>query len=95
LSDSSRYVTVSIPRAIADKVDFLIGELGYWPSRSAFVREASLEKIYSVERRLVGLSGSRIGTGQSLRGGEPRRGTNQGISPRETAERKLEHESSP
>jgi len=84
LSDTSRYVTVSIPRAIADKVDSLIGELGYWPSRSAFVREACLEKIWLVERRLVGLSGSRFGAGQSLRGEEPRRGTSFG-SPRETA----------
>ena len=40
-----RYVTVSIPKAVADRIDLLIGELGYWPSRSSFVREACLEKI--------------------------------------------------
>jgi len=40
-----KYVTVSIPKGVADKIDLLIGELGYWPSRSSFVREACLEKI--------------------------------------------------
>jgi hypothetical protein len=40
-----RYVTVSIPRAIADSIDGLIEGMGYWPSRSSFVREACLEKI--------------------------------------------------
>ena len=40
-----RYVTVSIPKAIAEGIDRLIEELGYWPSRSSFVREACLEKI--------------------------------------------------
>ena len=45
MSVSVRYVTVSIPKAVADNIDFLIGELGFWPSRSSFVREASVEKI--------------------------------------------------
>jgi hypothetical protein len=57
LSDLTKYVTVSIPRAIAQKIDFLIEELGYWPSRSAFVREACLEKIGVEERRLSDLRG--------------------------------------
>ena len=47
-----KYVTVSIPKAIADKIDEIIEELGYWPSRSSFVREASLEKIRAETRRL-------------------------------------------
>ena len=50
MSNTSRYVTVSIPKAIARKVDNLIEVLGYWPSRSAFVREACLEKISGEER---------------------------------------------
>lgn len=49
-----KYVTVSIPKAIADEVDYLIGELGYWPSRSSFVREACLEKI-RVEKGLYAI----------------------------------------
>ena len=47
-----RYVTVSIPRAIAENIDYLIEGLGYWPSRSSFVREACLEKIRVEMRRL-------------------------------------------
>ena len=77
-------MTVSIPRAITVKVDFLIGELGYWPSRSAFMREACLEKIADVELGLLGLGGSKVEADQSLRGEGPRRGTSFG-SPRETA----------
>jgi Arc/MetJ-type ribon-helix-helix transcriptional regulator len=42
---SVSYVTVSIPLAIADGIDEIIRSLGYWPSRSSFVREACLEKI--------------------------------------------------
>ncbi|MBL7079965.1 ribbon-helix-helix protein, CopG family [Candidatus Bathyarchaeota archaeon] len=58
MSNTSRYVTVSIPKAIARKIDYLIEVLGYWPSRSAFVREACLEKITGEERRLRELRSS-------------------------------------
>ncbi len=54
MNDTPRYVTVSIPKAIAAKIDAIIGALGYWPSRSSFVREACLEKISVEERRLQG-----------------------------------------
>ena len=37
--------TVSLPIKLIDKVDELIEDLGFWPSRSAFVREAVLEKL--------------------------------------------------
>ena len=50
--DKTKYVTVSLPVGIAKAVDNLIGELGYWPSRGAFVREACLEKIREERRRL-------------------------------------------
>lgn len=52
MSRETKYVTISLPKAIADAIDELIEELGYWPSRGAFVREASLEKIRD-ERRLL------------------------------------------
>jgi len=52
LESGVRYVTVSIPRAIAENIDYLIEGLGYWPSRSSFVREACLEKIRVEMRRL-------------------------------------------
>jgi len=67
LESSVKYVTVSIPRAIAEKIDQLIEGLGYWPSRSSFVREACLDKIrVEMQRirdlreseRVAGLSGT-------------------------------------
>jgi len=81
LSDISRYVTVSIPKAIAVKIDALIESLGYWPSRSSFVREACLEKNSGEERRLRELRGSGGVTNQSERGLRPRRGTSPGDQP--------------
>ena len=81
MNDTPRYVTVSIPTAIAAKIDTIIGELGYWPSRSSFVREACLEKISVEERRLRELRGSRDEANQSERGVEPRRGTKPGDQP--------------
>jgi len=53
-----KYVTVSIPKAIADEIDFLIGELGYWPSRSSFVRESCIKMIRDEVLRLRELGGS-------------------------------------
>lgn len=35
----------SIPMGIVEEIDKLIKDLRYWPSRSAFIREACLEKI--------------------------------------------------
>ena len=52
VSGEKKYVTISLPKGIADTVDELIEELGYWPSRGAFVREACLEKIRDERRRL-------------------------------------------
>ena len=47
-----KFVTVSIPEAIAKDIDGLIEEIGYWPSWGAFVREACLEKIQAERRKL-------------------------------------------
>ena len=52
MSVNVKYVTVSIPRPIAERIDFFIDELGYWPSRSSFVREACLEKFKREMERL-------------------------------------------
>jgi Arc/MetJ-type ribon-helix-helix transcriptional regulator len=51
----SKYATVSIPRGIAEVIDELIEELGYWPSRGAFVREACLDKVRDEQKRLLEL----------------------------------------
>ncbi len=79
--EKTKYVTVSLPISIAQSVDSLMEELGYWPSRSAFVREACLEKIRGERRRLMELRGSGGGANQAERGVRPRRGTNPGDQP--------------
>ena len=40
-----KFGSVSLPTGILEAIDSLIADLRYWPSRSAFVREACLEKI--------------------------------------------------
>lgn len=78
MASKSKYRTVSLPIAIADDIEDLIEKLGYWPSVSAFVREAALEKIRKERQRLRELG--EAGEDQSAR--EPsRRGTNPGDQP--------------
>lgn len=52
------FSAVSIPKSILVEIDELIEGLGYWPSRSAFVREACLEKIERERKRLEELKKS-------------------------------------
>ena len=59
MTTDSKYATVSIPRGIVDAIDELIEELGYWPSRGAFVREATLLKVREEQKRLLELRASR------------------------------------
>jgi Arc/MetJ-type ribon-helix-helix transcriptional regulator len=53
LDDKLKYVTVSIPKGVADRIDYYVGSLGYWPSRSSFVREAVLEKFDRESQKIV------------------------------------------
>jgi len=39
------FSSVSIPKPVLEEVDDLIRKIGHWPSRSAFVREAVIDKI--------------------------------------------------
>ncbi|MEM2454791.1 MAG: hypothetical protein QXL85_07225 [Candidatus Bathyarchaeia archaeon] len=48
-----RFSAVSIPLPLLEKIDDLIEKVGYWPSRSAFVREACIEKIERERARRV------------------------------------------
>jgi len=41
----SDYSTVSLHNKVLAEVDRLVKDTGFWPSRSAFVREAVIEKI--------------------------------------------------
>jgi len=40
-----KYRTVSLPSRLADDIQKLMDEFGYWPSLGAFVREAALDKL--------------------------------------------------
>lgn len=72
MSTDKGYATVSIPRGIADAIDELIEELGYWPSRGAFVREATLQKIKEEQRRLLEIREFREATEENpIQSGEP------------------------
>ncbi|GAH25029.1 unnamed protein product, partial [marine sediment metagenome] len=35
----------SLPKGLADDIQKIIDEFGYWPSLGAFIREAALEKL--------------------------------------------------
>ncbi len=76
MSEKTKYVTVSIPRGIARDIDSLIQELGYWPSKSSFVREACLEKIWSERKKIKELRNNKIRPDNPKEsepaGGEPR-----------------------
>ena len=52
MASKSKYVTISLPIGISDEIDTLIEDLGYWPSRGAFAREACLDKIREEKQRL-------------------------------------------
>ena len=41
----NKFSSVSLPIPILKEIDYLIEEKGFWPSKSAFAREACLEKI--------------------------------------------------
>ena len=49
----TEYRTVSVPRPLADDVQELIKEVGHWPGLSAFVREATLEKLRAEKARVA------------------------------------------
>jgi Arc/MetJ-type ribon-helix-helix transcriptional regulator len=53
------FSTVSVPLPILEEIDSLIKELGYWPSRSSFVREACIEKI---EREIERIKALHVGS---------------------------------
>jgi Arc/MetJ-type ribon-helix-helix transcriptional regulator len=55
MDGKTKYATVSIPKAVADRIDYYIENLGFWPSRSSFVREAVLEKFDKESQKIISL----------------------------------------
>ena len=45
MAKKSRYKTVSLPWGVAEAIERLIEELGFWPSVGAFAREACIKMI--------------------------------------------------
>lgn len=43
-----KYTTVSFPKPLIEDITKLVEEIGYWPSTTAFAREALVEKLYAV-----------------------------------------------
>lgn len=46
------YRSISIPAPLLEEVEKLVRELGYWPTKTAFIREACLEKMERHRREL-------------------------------------------
>ena len=46
----NEYTTVSFPKPLIDDITKLVKEVGYWPSTTAFAREALVEKLYAVRK---------------------------------------------
>ena len=45
MAKKSKYRTVSLPSGVAEAIERLIEELGFWPSVGAFAREACIKMI--------------------------------------------------
>jgi metal-responsive CopG/Arc/MetJ family transcriptional regulator len=39
------FSSISLPTALLERIEDVVNELRYWPTKTAFVREASLEKL--------------------------------------------------
>jgi len=41
------YTTVSLPKQLLEEINQLIKQIGFWPSTTAFVREACITKLHA------------------------------------------------
>jgi hypothetical protein len=48
------FSSVSLPTPLIGKIEEVIDALGYWPTATAFVREASLEKLDKHRKEVQG-----------------------------------------
>jgi Arc/MetJ-type ribon-helix-helix transcriptional regulator len=46
------YSSISIPTRLLKEIEKLVKELGYWPTKTAFIREACLEKMEKHRKEL-------------------------------------------
>jgi len=45
-----QFSTISLPTPLVKEVEKVVGELGYWPAKTDFVREAVVEKLDRCKR---------------------------------------------
>ena len=39
------YRSISLPTRLIEEIEIIVKELGYWPTKTTFIREACLEKL--------------------------------------------------
>ena len=39
------YRSISLPARLIEEIEGVVKELGYWPTKTAFIREACLERL--------------------------------------------------
>jgi metal-responsive CopG/Arc/MetJ family transcriptional regulator len=47
-----RYSSISLPTNLVGEIEKLVDELRYWPTKTAFIREACLEKMQRYKKEL-------------------------------------------
>jgi len=46
------YSSISVPTRLLQEIEKLVKVVGYWPTKTAFIREACLEKIEKYRKEL-------------------------------------------
>ena len=44
-SKEARYATISLPVRLIEEIEHIVETVGYWPTKTDFVREAVVEKL--------------------------------------------------
>ena len=57
------FLSVSFPTPLVREVEKIVGELGYWPNKTAFIREAVMEKLDKHRKELEARRGGAEGAG--------------------------------
>jgi Arc/MetJ-type ribon-helix-helix transcriptional regulator len=60
------FLSVSFPMPLVREVEKIVGELGYWPNKTTFIREAVMEKLEKHWRELEARRGVAEGAGNEL-----------------------------
>jgi len=52
MKKTKKYRSISLPTQLINKIEYIINELGYWPSIAAFIREAILIQIEKYQKEI-------------------------------------------